>query len=409
MNVIKPKIDRVRYESFGGIVSCLDPPFLAWVDRDFMRKLGHTHSPLWDNNESVPYLSAPTEVHFAVTNKCGHNCSGCYMDSRVSPRGELSTKELKGSLKKLRDFGVFHVALGGGEAFERDDFHEIVVYCREIGLVPNLTTNGASIGGKEIMTCRLMGQVNISLDGIGKNYGVNGRNGDFDLVHKNIRKLKREGIQVGINCVVSRNNFYGLGDVVKFAIEENLNEVEFLKFKPSGRGRMGYEQVALTQEMLRSFYPALLGHKKPEAFKLKIDCSFIPAMLFHKPPKKECEKWAVIGCDGGNLLLSVRSTGTFAGCSFIENNDCEPISEIGERWHSSVHLRLLRELTIRARQPCCTCDYLSICRCGCRASALYHTGDFFAPDPECPFVYDYEKRLGSMSAIPASSPGRQTT
>ena len=75
--------------------------------------------------------------------------------------------------------GVFHVALGGGEAFEREDFGELVSCCREIGLVPNLTTNGQSIGEREIAICKKMGQVNISIDGINDHFNINGRNGSF--------------------------------------------------------------------------------------------------------------------------------------------------------------------------------------------------------------------------------------
>jgi len=58
----KDTIHRARYESFGGIVSSIDPPFPAWVDKQFMRELGYEHSPLW--KEKSPYLSAPAEGPF---------------------------------------------------------------------------------------------------------------------------------------------------------------------------------------------------------------------------------------------------------------------------------------------------------------------------------------------------------
>ncbi|MCU0608433.1 MAG: radical SAM protein [Chitinispirillaceae bacterium] len=389
---VKPVIDRARYESFGGIISCLEPPMLAWVDKEFMRTMGYENSPLWQEKaRASTYLSAPTEVHLAVTNRCGRGCEGCYMDSQSAVPGELSTAELKKAFLGLRNLGVFHVALGGGEAFERSDFPEIVSYCREIGLVPNLTTSGNSVGDREIEICKRMGQVNVSIDGIGPLYGVNGRNGDFELVKKAIRKLKKAGVPVGINCVVSHKNFPHITDVVAFASAEKLNEVEFLKFKPSGRGRRHYAENALTQNMIRAFYPALMRLGKRYGIELKIDCSFIPAMLFHKPPKDELEKLAVTGCDAGNMLMSVRSNGVFAGCSFMENKGKESVFEIAERWHSSEHLKKFRDLVARAKQPCRSCTYLTICRGGCRATASYYAEDFFTPDPECPFVYDYAK------------------
>ena len=391
LNKDKSTIDRVRYEKFGGIVSCLQPPFLAWVDRDFMRTIGYSDSPLWSKgNCNAKYLSAPTEVHASVTNRCTQQCDGCYMDSKQDCENELTTVEWKQYLKTLRDMGVFHVALGGGEAFEREDFEELVSYCREIGLVPNLTTNGQAIGEREVEICKKMGQINISIDGINNRFNSNGRNGSFEKADMAIKVLKRAGIRVGINCVVSSKNYSYIKEVVQYAVRRRLNEVEFLKYKPSGRGRQRYEEYSLSQEMIRGFYPLLMKFSNKFKIELKIDCSFIPALVYHKPPKDELEKLAVTGCDGGNLLMSVRNDGNFAGCSFVANS--EPVSEIKSRWHSSKHLKSFRMLVDRAQEPCRSCEYLSVCRCGCRAVALYNNTDFFAPDPECPTVYDYNRK-----------------
>ena len=254
-NKDKATIDRVRYETFGGIISCHNPPFLAWVDRDFMCSLGYADSPLWERESPDPhFLSAPTEVHASVTNRCPQQCDGCYMDSKQDCENELTTVEWKQHLKTLRDMGVFHVALGGGEAFEREDFGELVSCCREIGLVPNLTTNGQSIGERETAICKKMGQVNVSVDGINNRFNINGRSGSFGKADGAIKALKKAGVQVGINCVVSRKNYSSIKEVVQYAVRRGLNEIEFLKYKPSGRGKLKYEEYALTQDMIRNFH-----------------------------------------------------------------------------------------------------------------------------------------------------------
>ncbi len=388
MRFTTPKIDKARYESFGGIISCIDPPFLAWVDQTFMKKVGYENSALWES-ENLGYLSAPTEVHFAVTNQCSQGCQGCYMASVKNPDDELTTKKVKKILKTFRDMGVFHVALGGGEAFERCDFLEIVSYCREIGLVPNLTTNAQHIGEMEIEICKMMGQVNVSIDGIDALYGVNGRSGSFKIADESIKKLKKADVAVGINCTVSRKNYFHLHAVVSYAKNRGLNEIEFLKYKPSGRGKLSYQHFALTQEMIRKFYPMILSMQEDSSIELKIDCSFIPALMYHKPPKDELEALAVTGCDGGNTLLGLKSDGTFSACSFVKND--ENVDDICELWDTSTHLNAFREWTKNPPEPCKSCKYLDICRGGCRAIAVHLTGNFNAPDPECPFVFDYNQ------------------
>ncbi|MBI3782687.1 MAG: SPASM domain-containing protein [Deltaproteobacteria bacterium] len=46
----------------------------------------------------------------------------------------------------------------------------------------------------------------------------------------------------------------------------------------------------------------------------------------------------------------------------------------------------------RAEEPCRSCAYLTTCRGGCRAVALFLTGRNDAPDPECPRVEDHTLR-----------------
>src|SRR3989339_62850 len=386
---------RVRYESFGGILSSTDPPFLAWVDRTFLRDAGYEESPLW-HTDDPGYLSAPTEAHFSITEKCSSGCAGCYMDSCGETAVDLSLEEVKAVLDTLRAMGVFHVALGGGEAFERPDFEDIAAYCREIGLVPNLTTNGQRMGDREIGICRMMGQVNVSLDGLESHYGVNGRAGSFERADQALRKLRAAGIAAGINCVVSVKNYSHIKDIAEYACTRGLAEIEFLKYKPSGRAKDRYPDFALSQEMIRSFYPRIQEIAASLPVEIKIDCSFIPAMMYHHPPLEELEKWAVAGCDGGNMLLGIRSSGVFSACSFISNNDAESALSLKTHWHTSAHLSRFRRWTQNPPEPCASCTYLTICRGGCRAVALYYNHDFSSPDPECPFVYDYMCCKGAL-------------
>lgn len=380
-------IDRYRFEAFGGILSATDPPFLAWVDRDFMRNLGLDGGDLWTRPDPG-HISAPTEVHFAITRQCAMGCEGCYMGAGDASPGELTTEAIKRHLRTLRDLGVFHVALGGGEAFERPDFREIVLFCRDIGLVPNLTTHGHHGDAEAIETCRLLGQVNVSLDGVGEDYSLNGRRGNFEQVHATLKAMRKAGLAPGINCVVSRKNIHALDRVIAYADDMGLSEIEFLKYKPAGRGEPRYAQYALTQAMLRSFYPWLVEAARKTKVILKMDCSFIPAMVMHHPPLEDMEKLGVTGCDGGNMLMGIKSDGAFSACSFVDNPYDETVADIAGAWHTSEHLNAFRHWTREAPEPCASCDYLTICRGGCRAVALALTGDFNRPDPECPKVWD---------------------
>jgi radical SAM protein with 4Fe4S-binding SPASM domain len=74
----------------------------------------------------------------------------------------------------------------------------------------------------------------------------------------------------------------------------------------------------------------------------------------------------------------------FADRSFMCSD--ERVFDPPDLWNHSKHLEELRGWIDRAPDPCRSCDYLEICKGGCRAVSAFVTGDRFAPDPECPFV-----------------------
>jgi len=376
-------ITKSRFESFGGIISVEEPAMLVHVDRDFMRRLGFGESSLWETPDSG-FLCAPCEVHFSVTNRCSSGCKNCYMDSGAADPHELSFTEFCRAVDLLADMGVFHMALGGGEAFEREDFLELARYVRSRGIIPNLTTNGFHITKTIARQCSVFGQVNVSIDGIGGLYrdmrGVDGYSRACDA----LRLLREAGVQTGINCTVARKNITVLDEIVALAKQYDLHDVEMLRFKPFGRGMLDYREMRLTPQQNREVFGRFGGLSEKFNIPIRIDCSFIPMICWHHPDREIMDKLSINGCDAGNALLSVRSDGVLAGCSYCSNN--ESIFGFPKLWATSEHLSRCRTRIKQLGNPCNHCDYLEICKGGCRSVAAFITGNPDAPDPECPFI-----------------------
>lgn len=381
---------KYRYEKFGGIIASEDPPFLAFVDRNYMRELGLKESLLWkEKDESVGILVAPTEVHFAITNKCSVKCPHCYMDAGAIDEGELDTENMKKALNVLAEMGVFHVAMGGGEALERDDLFEVATYAKEIGLVPNLTISGYGLTKEIANKLKIFGQVNLSLDGVGEKSGVFRGKNIFDTVSKAFDLLKEAGVSTGINCVLGRNNFLGLEEIFSYANKKELSEIEFLRFKPSGRGKEMYKNEGMTHEQNIALVPSLAKLSEKYTITAKIDCSFVPMLCYHNPPTEILESMATYGCEAGNVLLGIRSNGKVSGCSFLEDTDIS-VFDLPEQFKNpESQLANQRDWAKHTGEPCASCDYLNICKGGCHGVSKFITGDFHNPDPECPFVIEY--------------------
>jgi len=384
----KDKI-RYRFENFGGIVAGEHPPFLAYVDRNFMREMGLGESSRWSGAEDeIGVLTAPTEVHFAVTNRCTGECPHCYMDAGPANGEELDTRAMKLALEVLARQKVFHVAMGGGEALERKDLFEIAQHARSLGLVPNLTVSGRGLTADIADRMRVFGQVNVSLDGIGDLSGVFRGRDTFGIADRALELLVAAGIPTGINCVLGRGNFDGVEGLFKYAARRGLNEIEFLRLKPAGRGTRLYEAEKTTFAQNFALIPRLADLSRRHGVTAKIDCSFVPMLCCHDPNPEILEALATCGCEAGNVLMGIRSDGRVSGCSFLPSRG-DSVFDLPSVLRDGAGPALPREWTQRAPEPCRSCRYVRICKGGCHAVSLHVIGRFEAPDPDCPRVVEF--------------------
>lgn len=391
----RKRIFSYRYEPFGGILQLTRPASLVWVDKDYMRSLGYPPSPLWDLETGLP--SAPTEVHASLTRRCSAGCSGCYVDSYLPgsrpelEEGELGLRGMKRVVDVLAEHRVFHLALGGGESLELPWLFELAEYARMKGIIPNLTTNGFPLDPEMARRCRVFGQINVSIDGLGEGYrearGVDG----FERADRALTLLRRAGCRAGINTVVSRHNFDRLGELIRYARRKRAGQIEFLRFKPAGRGASHFAEVDLTPEQRADFFPLVTSLLRKTRIRLRLDCSLMPLVYAHEPDPKRLDRFAMLGCLGGEMLMGVGPDGAVSACSFAPAEDWE-ILEMKTWWRDErafAPFRLWRE---RTPEPCSSCRYLELCQGGCHAVALAVRESMSYPDPGCPIVRRYEER-----------------
>jgi radical SAM protein with 4Fe4S-binding SPASM domain len=401
---VKLPVVRARAEHFGGIVQIERPRALLHVDRAMMRRLGEPASPLWEGPDDGPAaqpdarpLSAPTEVHVVLSRRCAAGCTGCYVDA--TPQGAaLPLEQARQILDELAALGVFHVALGGGEALELDYLFAVAEHAQRVGIVPNLTTSGLGLTPALAERCKVFGQINVSVDGVGEGYRrARGFDG-YRHAERALELLRAVKAEVGINCVVSRSSFPGLREVARLARRLKLNELELLRFKPVGRGLQHLDEE-LTLPQAKAIYPLALRLAARFLLRVKLDCSFAPMVFWHRPSRAAAAFFNVQGCVAGDVLAAVMPEGHVTGCSFCgpPEADARVPGALRAAWDKG--FRNFREHAARAPEPCASCDYLSLCRGGCRAVALAH-GGMTALDPGCPTVQEHLARARPRTSLP---------
>ncbi len=381
---------RLRIERFGAIAQLGWPRALVFVDREFARTLGVKTSPLWHTPAAMGDgpLVAPLEAHLQITNRCDAGCQGCYTAATPNATREWPIEKWKVAVDELAAMGVFHLALGGGESADLPWLGELVQYARDKGLVPNLTTSGLSNLARVLQLAPLFGQINVSIDGLGKEYArVRGFDG-FSEADRAIVHLRKRTKKVGINVVVTQHNFESLDAIFAYAKKRRLNEVELLRFKPAGRGIAAFASMTCSDEQHRRFLPTVLAGAKRHRLRVRVDCSYMPMLAHHAPSRELLARLSVYGCTGGDFLIGAKATGQVTACSFAQPPANGPtVEKLADYWKKDDAFGAFRNWR-DADEPCRSCEYHELCRGGCRVVSRHLLGDERKPDPECPKVVD---------------------
>ena len=107
-------------------------------------KLRADKASLWKGK--TPLLGA---LDMELTERCNNNCIHCYInlaaDDLNTKKRELSTDEIKGILQEATSLGCLTVRFTGGEPLLREDFEDLYVFARTLGLRVIVFTNATLI------------------------------------------------------------------------------------------------------------------------------------------------------------------------------------------------------------------------------------------------------------------------
>jgi radical SAM protein with 4Fe4S-binding SPASM domain len=300
-------------------------------------------------------FSAPLDVHLQVTTHCDLGCHGCYASVPAADRSHLALDLATNILEHLGAWGVFTVALGGGEPLLHPALFDIAREARRCGLVPNMTTNGLRLDERAAKACRLLGHVRLSCH----------CEADLERLEPAVKELQKQRIQPGLNLLVSSATYPLLPQIVGWAARQRLDQILFLKFKLTSANR-ACSSLLLTDEQEAGLLPAIRRLCRRDRIMPLLDCSFFPALAAHRPDRRSLAFFDVGGCLGGNAYLAVDVQGRYRPCSFVEESYGDLTSLDPDRWRDSPELVGFRAR--RLADACPTCTYLELCHGGCRVA-----------------------------------------
>lgn len=146
-----------------------------------------------------------------LTERCNNKCSHCYInlpadDARAQKR-ELSFDKVRTILEEAASLGCLTLRFTGGEPLLRDDFEDIYLFARKLGIRVKIFTNGTLITPHlAALFSRIPpgDSIQVSLYGTNrKTYEtVTRRSGSFEAVENGLELLLDHRIPFVINAVV---------------------------------------------------------------------------------------------------------------------------------------------------------------------------------------------------------------
>ena len=172
---------------------------------------------------------------------CNLRCEFCYWTDRINSKDHpehafMTLEKAKKICSTLVNYyGNNAIDIQGGEPTIYQPIYELIRYCRDIGLLPTLITNGIVLANKE--KCLKFKEAGIrdflfSVHGLGESYNRIVGN----VPHASERQMKaldnclELGIPIRFNCVLSKPIISQLIDIAKLAIQKNVRVVNFIAY-----------------------------------------------------------------------------------------------------------------------------------------------------------------------------------
>jgi len=246
---------------------------------------------------------SPLFASYNVTGRCNLRCAYC--DWWRTERLELPTDKALAVIDNVCSLGVAFFDFSGGEPLLRKDLAFLAKRAALHNCLVSMNTNATLLNQeKASKVADTFDVVVVSIDGPAECHDkIRGLTGTFQRSVEAIKTLKRHGVRVGVNSVISSHNI----DVFPKFVEEMRGLVDFMQVQPIHpyppllENRLPAGKVAALQEHL-------LALKREEPDFLAVPADFIRGFK----PFFEGKLSKI--CDAGRLYVAIDPAGNLLAC-----------------------------------------------------------------------------------------------
>lgn len=156
---------------------------------------------------------APVFLSYAITFRCTSRCEYCDLPS---PGDELTFEEFHPLMDEFRALGLVRLGLTGGEPLLHPDVGRVLEYCRDMGVMTVMSTNGRLVPDRidEIVTLDL---ASVSIDCAGDVHDSMRGSEGFHRALAAVDALTDRGISVVLSAVLTAPAIERIDDFLSLA------------------------------------------------------------------------------------------------------------------------------------------------------------------------------------------------
>ena len=189
---------------------------------------------LW---EKLKARRAPLSFDLEVTARCNNDCTHCYIalpaGDREARAAELASAEILSLAEEAVGMGAVWCLLTGGEPLLRDDFEEIFLGLKRLGLLVSVFTNACLVTPAHVELFRRYPPRDIEVSVYGatrETYErVTRRPGSYDAFVRGLDLLLQSGVPVRLKAMALRSTVHELAEISAFC---RARTKDYYRFDP---------------------------------------------------------------------------------------------------------------------------------------------------------------------------------
>ncbi|MDO9535312.1 MAG: radical SAM protein [Bacillota bacterium] len=362
----------------------ISPPAPCFGDKQVQNPGNMSRQPVASSPKNDTHsLSIPETVHWAITFRCLENCPDCYA-RRYREQGldELGTADALQVVETLAHWGVFQLAVGGGEPLLRPDLPLIARVAKESGLVLHITTGLVEGFNFELLE-QLAPAVKSLHIGIKQDRLLARPQLEGALLQRIVHAAHALGLSTGANLILCNTVIKHFAQLLEYLIQAGFKRVILLRYKPPfDVSRWLAENPS--PETLRHFHNVLWEVAKlyPH-LEIRLDCAL--SFLQRNLTPDAALAAGLRGCVAASRVLAISADGSMYPCSQLMSPRFKAGNILNEDFSSAWRngkamkkYRFFRDKRKFLETKCGACRARKQCG-GCRVFAQNALGE----DPGC--------------------------